>query len=43
MLPILGATKAFGASWIFLRAGYEPPLRALVPAGALALPFALSR
>jgi uncharacterized PurR-regulated membrane protein YhhQ (DUF165 family) len=41
MLPILGATKAFGASWIFLRAGYEPPLRALVPAGALALPFAL--
>lgn len=41
LLPILGATKVFGASWMFLQAGYEPPVRALVPAGALALPIAL--
>ena len=41
MLPILGTSKQFGASWMFLQAGYEPPVRALVPAGALALPIAL--
>lgn len=41
MLPVLGFSRMYGASWIVRELGREPPVPLLLPAGFLALPIAL--
>jgi len=41
LLPLLGFSKWFGASWLPRMAGLEPPVMLLVPLGVVAFPVAL--
>jgi uncharacterized PurR-regulated membrane protein YhhQ (DUF165 family) len=41
LLPVLGFSRMYGASWIVRELGREPPMPLLLPFGAIAFPIAL--
>lgn len=41
MLPLLGFSRMYGASWVVRELGREPPMPLLLPFGAIAFPIAL--
>jgi uncharacterized PurR-regulated membrane protein YhhQ (DUF165 family) len=41
MLPLLGVSKWFGASWVVRQVGLEPPVMLLLPLGVIAWPIAM--